>query len=192
MTRPRPRRYCKRLAPYAIATFLSVLMAGRGHAQSPSEAWGVRLGILSQSALPGVRPLIEPFYETTTASGSPLTMMVDLTLAYVDLSSLQFPSYDEHTIFDYGFHGGLRYAKRFSDTKTLSLSGAFGFDVFPDPVPPEPGYVSASFPITASLLHDLSHTVQLELAATARPVWYFRQAWGFSYSITIGGRFPSF
>ena len=167
---------------------LLVLLASVVRAQ-PHEGWGVRVGALMLDAYPGAHPVLEPYYESSTAAGSPLTMIGDLTLAWTDISSLQIPSYDEHTIQDYGFHGGVRYTRRNNETRSYFASFQFGFDVYPDPVQPDPGRVSASFPISAGVLQDWSEHTQLELIGTARPLWYFRQAWGFSYLVTIGLRF---
>lgn len=171
-----------------------------GHAQAPiaqapllHDAWGVRLGALAVPEYSGAHPLFQPFYEAATSDTSPLTMIGDLTIAYIAFSSIQLPTYSSSDgLVDYGFHGGVRYVLKRMGSVMPFGAAEFGFDVYPDPVPPDPGRVSASFPLTLGGLFDVSSRTQIEMAAIARPQWYFRQGWSFIYGISIGARFLSF
>jgi hypothetical protein len=170
----------------------------------PTESWSFHFGILEIPEYSGVHPLLQPQYETTLSKLVPLTMLFDVTLAYTDFSQLDILSSHRLAFVDYGFHGGVRYtfAKDRNAYPFTALeyftSLLFGADVFPDPPPNDPGRVCIAFPLTFGALYGLGErsnfqpTTQLEFGLTARPVWYYRQSWGFSYAATIGIRFPSY
>jgi hypothetical protein len=168
----------------AVSSFFA---ASHGFAQS-RDTWGIRFGLLGVPAYPGAHPLVQPYYETPTSYIDPVSILFDVTLGYTDLATLGGAFH----LVDYGFHGGVRY--RFMPDMPLQYftSFLFGADVFPDPPPNDPGRVCIAFPLTVGAIDKLSRSAELEFGLTARPSWYYRQSWDFSYALTIGARFPTF
>jgi hypothetical protein len=176
--------------PIAFSVLLaisSIFVASSSFAQA-RDIWGLRLGVLGVPGYPGAHPLIQPFYETPTSYVDPITMTFDVTLGYLDFSQLG----GSFHFVDYGFHAGVRYRFRQAESFQYFTSLLIGADVFPDPPLNDPGRVCAAFPLTFGAIDKLSRNAELEFGLTARPSWYFRQSWDFSYALTIGARFPTF
>jgi hypothetical protein len=115
-------------------------------------------------------------------------MILDVTMGYTDLETIGKTFH----LVDYGFHGGVRYRFRKEETFQYFTTLLLGGDVFPDPPANDPGRVCIAFPLTFGAIERLSHCTELEFGLTARPSWFFRQSWDFSYAVTVGARFPTF
>ena len=171
-----------------LSLLLLSLITVSARAQLSRDIWGMRIGVLGVPAYSGAHPLIQPFYETPTSDVDPISLMFDVTLAYTDFATLG----SAMQLVDYGFHGGVRYGLTREGSLRYFTSLLLGADVFPDPVAPDPGRVCIAIPLTFGATDDISRVTQLEFGLTARPSWYYRQSWDFSYALTVGARFLAY